>query len=192
MVIYKITNLLNSKIYVGKDLHNRSTYFGSGIMIRRAIKKYGKGNFFKEILEECSDIETLNIQEIFWIKHLDAKNPDIGYNLADGGEGSAGFRLSEEACNRIRNSRKGKTASPETRKKMSDAKKGKRWSEAAFNSHKKEKKPEIPKIKKNMSECQKGIRRSQETRRRISEALRKRKGTGVRDPETGKLTYPKA
>lgn len=50
IVIYKTTNLINNKIYVGKDSHNDSNYFGSGTILVKAIKKYGKENFKKEIL----------------------------------------------------------------------------------------------------------------------------------------------
>ena len=56
--IYKITNLINGKIYIGKsircDSYHLKTYFGSGIVINLAIKKYGKENFKKEILEMIS------------------------------------------------------------------------------------------------------------------------------------------
>ena len=39
MQIYKITNLINNKIYIGKDTTSDPNYFGSGLLIRRAIKK---------------------------------------------------------------------------------------------------------------------------------------------------------
>ena len=64
MVIYKITNLNNGKIYIGQDSKNRKKYFGSGIHIKSAIKKYGITNFKKEILEICESIEHLNLAEI--------------------------------------------------------------------------------------------------------------------------------
>jgi hypothetical protein len=65
MIIYKTTNLINGKIYIGKDSKNNSKYLGSGLLLKRAILKYGKENFKKEILEECSSIEELNQREIF-------------------------------------------------------------------------------------------------------------------------------
>ena len=51
MRIYIVTNLINNKIYIGKESRNRNNYFGSGLLINRAIEKYGIINFKKEILE---------------------------------------------------------------------------------------------------------------------------------------------
>jgi group I intron endonuclease len=90
-VIYKTTNIINNKIYVGQNTTNRKNYLGSGILIRYAIKKYGRENFTKEILETCSDLEELNNREIFWIKHFDSINNKIGYNLHIGGRNIGSF-----------------------------------------------------------------------------------------------------
>ena len=61
MIVYKTTNLLNSKIYVGKDCNNNPRYFGSGKLLLLAVKKYGRVNFKKETLERI-DIEHLKSQ----------------------------------------------------------------------------------------------------------------------------------
>jgi hypothetical protein len=45
MVIYKITNIVNGKIYVGQKLHDYQEYLGSGKLIWRARRKYGDHNF---------------------------------------------------------------------------------------------------------------------------------------------------
>lgn len=86
MIIYKTTNLINNKIYIGKDKKNNSKYLGSGKILKRAIKKYGKENFKKEILETCIDLEHLNEREKYWIEVL---TPD--YNIAKGGDGGDTF-----------------------------------------------------------------------------------------------------
>lgn len=87
MNIYKITNLINGKIYIGKDVRDRQSYFGSGTLVQKAIKKYRKQNFKKEILERCESKKRLSKKEIYWIKRLNSKTP-IGYNMTDGGEGN--------------------------------------------------------------------------------------------------------
>lgn len=93
--IYKITNLINQKIYVGKttttiekrwkthwedstrlDISNRPLY--------KAFNKYGKENFKIEELEECS-IDELNSKEIYWIEKLGSFK--YGYNATLGGDG---------------------------------------------------------------------------------------------------------
>lgn len=91
MVVYKIENLINGKIYIGQDKHDDSEYYGSGLNILRAIKKYGKENFKKTIIENCDSQESLNEREIYWISHY-RKIAKV-YNIRKGGEG--GFTSSE-------------------------------------------------------------------------------------------------
>jgi hypothetical protein len=49
--------------------------------------KYGKESFKKEILESCKDEKTLNERERHWIKELRSQDPEIGYNILEGGQG---------------------------------------------------------------------------------------------------------
>jgi group I intron endonuclease len=86
MIIYKIINTLNNKIYIGQDRNNNPSYFGSGKKIQRAIKKYGKENFVKEILEECIDENHMNEREVYWISKYDSQDRKIGYNISHGGK----------------------------------------------------------------------------------------------------------
>jgi len=91
-LIYKTTNLVNGKIYVGKDMKNRSHYLGSGLILKQAIKKYGKENFKKEVIEDCGDDkEFLSVREIFWIRELRSNRQGLGYNLTEGGTGGDTF-----------------------------------------------------------------------------------------------------
>ena len=92
MIIYKTTNLVNGKFYIDKDTKNNKDYFGSGKLLNSAIKKYGKQNFKKEILEICDSISSLNECEKYWIKKLNAQNKEIGYNIMDGGDGGDTFK----------------------------------------------------------------------------------------------------
>lgn len=87
MIIYKTINKLNGKWYIGKDADNRPYYFGSGTILTHAIRKYGKENFQKIILEECQNLKQLSEREKHWIKITDALNDPLSYNLAPGGEG---------------------------------------------------------------------------------------------------------
>jgi len=84
MVIYKTTNLVNGKIYVGRDSHNDFTYLGSGVRLEAAVTKYGRDNFKREVLEYCT-LETIYDREIYWIAALQACEERIGYNVSPGG-----------------------------------------------------------------------------------------------------------
>jgi group I intron endonuclease len=88
MQIYKTINQINGKFYIGQDSSDKQDYLGSGVYITRAIKKYGRKNFIKIILEaNIQTKEHLDKQEIYWISKLDAQNSNIGYNIAPGGKG---------------------------------------------------------------------------------------------------------
>lgn len=87
MQIYKITNTFNNRIYVGKDKRNNPKYYGSGILIKLAISKYGLERFKKEIIEECTSDNHMSEREKFWIKELKSHISHGGYNLTWGGEG---------------------------------------------------------------------------------------------------------
>lgn len=94
-LVYKITNNLNQKYYIGchKTSNIDDGYMGSGKLIKRAIFKYGIENFTKEILHECSTSE-----EMYLIEHelVIPSSEDINsYNLMEGGKG--GFHFINES-----------------------------------------------------------------------------------------------
>jgi hypothetical protein len=86
MIIYKIKNKVNGKIYIGQDKNNNPNYLGSGKKIKRAVKKYGKENFIKEIIEECVDENHMNEREVYWIMFYNSQDRKIGYNISEGGK----------------------------------------------------------------------------------------------------------
>lgn len=170
MIIYKTTNLINGKFYVGQDSNNNPEYYGSGTAFKLALKKYGKENFLKEVLEVCFTQDQLNEKEKYWIK--ETKAIELGYNLAEGGFGVS--NMSDEIKQKISKSKKGKKLSEETRKKMSKASKRRRHTEET-----KRKLSEINKGKKlspehikKMSESRKGVKLSEEHKRKIGDKFR--------------------
>ena len=129
--IYKITNITNGKIYIGKhstdDLNDG--YMGSGKIIKQAIKKYGIENFTKEYLVFCDKEDKLNWFEIFYIKKYGSTNSDIGYNISYGGDGLLGIIMTEEQKKKISEKLKGKTFSAEHRIHISEVRKGMKFSD---------------------------------------------------------------
>lgn len=103
--IYKITNIINQKCYIGQstDLiqrirkHIKTLVNGtnSNEHLQNAYNKYGQGNFTIEIIEEC-DIENLDNREIFWIDYYKSYDSQFGYNKTKGGTGGNGYF---ELCN---------------------------------------------------------------------------------------------
>lgn len=84
--IYKTTNIINGKIYIGqKKGEFNPCYRGSGILIKKAIEKYGKTNFKSEQIASAETREELNILEIFYINKY--RNNGNLYNISKGGTG---------------------------------------------------------------------------------------------------------
>jgi len=133
MKIYKTTNLINGKIYVGQTRREFRNYLGSGTLLKRAIEKYGKENFESVILSSCSTQIELNKMERYWISELNSTNLAIGYNLETGGnshsnhshglKGKTRPAFSKEWKNKLSQSHIGKKASDETKRKMSESQK---------------------------------------------------------------------
>ena len=146
--IYKITNNINNKVYIGKHSTNNleDGYFGSGKLLKLAINKYGIENFEKEIIAFCCTEEELNRQECFYIRDFNSTNRKVGYNLTKGGDGTLGLPSPNKG--KV-GTMKGKTHSEETKQKIGKSNKGKTKGRVAWN---------------------KGISHSEETRQKISES----------------------
>lgn len=95
--IYKITNKINGKIYIGKSLnierrwkehirHSKDEFSKRKPLIHRAINKYGPDNFVFEVIQECN-MEDLNNLEKYYINEYGSNNKEIGYNITEGGDG---------------------------------------------------------------------------------------------------------
>ena len=87
--IYLTTNLINGKKYIGRrksEVFLGNRYLGSGIHLKRAVKKYGKENFSVEFIESADTFNDLVELERYYIRLSDAVNCDMYYNQSYGGE----------------------------------------------------------------------------------------------------------
>lgn len=132
--VYKTTNLVNGKIYIGQHKNSvyNHKYFGSGRLMLRAIEKYGIDNFKNEIIHICNSKEEMQKMEIYYIdKYQSFPKTGKGYNLTPGGEwGDVTFGMNEEQyeeyCNKFRgenNGMYGKHVTKEAKDKMSRTRK---------------------------------------------------------------------
>lgn len=95
--IYLTTNLINNKKYIGQHKGKATdSYLGSGINLVKAIKKYGKENFTKEILLYCETQEETDIMEKFYIQQYNAVEDENFYNLTEGGQQGDGWRAAQK------------------------------------------------------------------------------------------------
>lgn len=135
--IYKTTNLLNEKIYVGqrKSKEFIKSYYGSGTLIKNAISKYGKENFKLEFIDFAMSPDELDNLEIYYIKEMKANVKFGNYNLAEGGF-LARYDFNnqpewkkDEIRKKLSLVNKGRKRSAETRKRISKVQKGRKQSE---------------------------------------------------------------
>jgi len=188
-LIYKITNNINNKIYIGQTIRSflwryneyKSDFFNksksNNIYLYNSFVKYGFDNFKFEIIDTANSIDELNEKEIKYIKQYKTTDRNFGYNLHDGGRNSL---LSEE-----------------TKKKMSDIRKGKPrpngWVEKAIapagsEEAKKYGRPKTDEERKYLSENSPkywlGKKRDEETKRKVSETKKK---AGLKPPNRKKM-----
>jgi hypothetical protein len=152
--VYRITNVLNSKTYIGVHLTSNPNddYMGSGIAIRNAIKKHGKQNFFKEVIHITESKEkAYSIEKELTQNYSSNSN----YNLKQGGVG--GFTKEASWKGHIARSKKGG-------RKVADLKLG-MFSNQAENG-------------KRGGQTNKGRKLSQEHKDKIRQTLLKRLKTG--------------
>lgn len=128
MVIYKITNLIDGKTYIGQTINCPRQRWQMhctpkmDTLLARAIKKHGKSNFKQEIIFTCESLEDLNKAEERLIQEHNSMFPN-GYNVEFGGNN---FLKSEIHKRKISLALKGRPKSEELKKLWSLQKKGKR------------------------------------------------------------------
>lgn len=167
MIIYKIENNINGKIYIGLTTKGLSKRIAEHIAenksyIQKALNKYGLQSFTASIIDSAESREILCEKEQHWIQHYNCKAPN-GYNLTAGGDGL--INPSRAVRKKISKTLKkkhivtegftGKNHTEESKKKISETLK------KTFSSSK---------MRKKLSKAHKGRIISEETKQKISKA----------------------
>jgi group I intron endonuclease len=164
-LIYKITNKINGKSYVGLTTQKLSVRFYKHLSssnctaISAAIQKYGKNNFEVVAIDSSDSLEELKKKESFYIQTLGTLSPH-GYNLTSGGEAPS---PSLETREKLSQAFKGKKRSKDARKRIAEGKKGKKTGPCSEGR------------KKAISEALRGRKLSIEHRQVLSMAKKGRK-----------------
>lgn len=131
--VYKITNTVNGKLYIGKaenvterwQKHVSHARTMRGFILHNAIRKYGEKNFEVSIMEECKTDEEASEREIFWVAvyktNIYRHGSEFGYNMTDGGEGMTGHHHSDDTKRKMSEASKGKPKSESHKKQLSIA-----------------------------------------------------------------------
>lgn len=234
--IYITTNNINKKKYIGQKKIDENgkwkNYLGSGRAFKEALEKYGKENFTRKIVAYAYSAEELNKLEEEWVEKCNAVEDRKYYNLVNGGGTVTGLKLSDETRKKLsirfsgkgnyfygkrfykeENGFYGRKHTQESKKKMSEAHKGKEpWNKGKTNIYSKEviEKLRNAKLGKKLSKSHKanirkaqsgenhpmfGKKHSLETRRKISEARKgqpsPRKGVKLSEETKAKLSQSK-
>lgn len=184
-IIYKATNLINGKVYIGqttrtleqrKNQHYRDSESNFDYVFYKAIRKYGKENFYWEVIDYAECRDGLNDKEVYWIDFYNSyckKENSNGYNMTIGGENLSGEynpfygkKHSTESKKVMSEKAKGRIMTEETRNKIA---------ETYSNRYSGENSPmygrKIPEeVKMKMSNAHKGIKKSDEHRINISKS----------------------
>jgi len=167
MIIYKATNKINGKCYIGqttgklKNRRKQHLYKSknmSNFYFHNALRTYGKDSFEWEVLCECDTKDELNEMEFHYIKQYDTY--ENGYNMTFGGDGIIRINISEDHKQKISDALRGenhpmygKHLSEDHKQKISNALKGKKVSIST---------------RKKMSESSIGKKMSEEAKLKLS------------------------
>lgn len=116
--IYKTTNLVNGKIYIGQKKSDKflgNQYLGSGKYLRCAIKHYGPNNFYVDLIEITNTKEDLDKLEKFYIQKFKSTNNTVGYNIALGACGGDTYTNLSEEDKLIRNTKQSNSRKTNTK-----------------------------------------------------------------------------
>lgn len=195
--LYKHTSP-SGKVYVGITNNTKSRWGGgkgykTQFVFWRAIQKYGWENFIHEILETGLTLDEAKQKEVSLIKELDSTNPNFGYNMTKGGDYVPMCFHTEECIKKslatkrakladgIHQANYGRKASPELRKKLSDAHRGLQ----VGPNHPMYGKHLTDEQKQHLREINTGKKHTEEEKRKISESGKGKHG-GELHPWYGK------
>lgn len=173
--VYKITNKVNGKVYVGSGAQARYGMWARWIdhrsslnngrhcnqILSRAWVKYGEGAFEFSILEVCPPEKCIE-REQFWMDRLDATNHDKGYNILPTAGSCLGRKVSESTKAKISDSLMGHEVSMKSRLRIQAKNKGKKTPN---------RKPVSAEVRAQMSTSRKGKRPTDQARANISAGL---------------------
>ena len=177
MIIYKATNLVNLKCYIGQTKFSLKYRKKTHLWFRKkltcpyfhyAIKKYGKDNFKWEILCECDTKDELDEMEFHFIKQYKSYYKENGYNLTLGGGGCLEYKLTKEQIKKLSDSHKGKVFTEEHRKNISESRKGTKASE--------ETRKKMSMVQSGENNGMYGKNHKEESRKKISDFAKTRTG----------------
>src|SRR4030042_3523154 len=104
MIVYKLQNKMNGKIYIGQTANALSVRISkhsrTNSLIGKALRKYGLQSFTILIIDEAHSKNTLDEKEKYWIAIYNSQVPN-GYNFTNGGDGCFGYRHSEDIKRKI-------------------------------------------------------------------------------------------
>lgn len=199
--IYKITNDINGKIYIGSstmlkrrkwDHFNKLSAGKHGNShLQNAYDKYGKEHFHFDILEYIDDVEKLIERENYWIREFRSNNSEFGYNIREDAQSNLGFKHSEETKAKISKNSASKPGelsfsygrtfvmTEEHKKRISESNMGRICSEETRKKISESNKGKVrsEETKKKISETKKGEKKSEETKRNMSAAQKRRTWT---------------
>jgi len=170
MYLYKITNLINNKVYIGQTINYKDRWGNHKRQLNRnahrnehlqfAWNKYEQNSFTFEIIDECNSIKESDIRETYYIDYYNARNNKFGYNIRTGGKN---YNHSEESKQKMSVANRGHKHSEETKRKISIARVGYKCSKETKN-----------KISKNNGKPMLGKHHTLEARKKISIASKNR------------------
>lgn len=214
--IYEIKNKLNNKIYIGSSVNiekrwkDHKYYLNNNkhhsILLQNSWNLHKEENFEFNVLEEVLDVNNLISREQYYLDFYKSYTPEYGYNICSIANSILGYKYSEEQKKVMSQNRKGvlnqhygKRHSEETKRKIGEKNKNriindderKKRSIAMKEAMRRIKQENPEKFDKMTSfrNYSKGVKRSEETRKKISEAAKRRTAENATN---AKLNYEMA